>query len=73
MSSPLFDMMGSNQMHGPMGQMQQMLSAFQEFRASFKGDAREEVQKLLNSGQMSQEQYNQLQQMANQMAHKMGR
>lgn len=73
MSSPLFDMMGSNQMPGPMGQMQQMLSAFQEFRDSFKGDAREEVQKLLNSGQMSQEQYNQLQQMANQMAHMMGR
>ena len=73
MSSPLFDMMGSNQMPGQMGQMQQMMSAFQEFRASFKGDAREEVQKLLNSGQMSQEQYNQLQQMANQMAHMMGR
>lgn len=73
MSSPLFDMMGNNQMQGPMGQMQQMMSAFQEFKASFKGDAREEVQKLLNSGQMSQEQYNQLQQMANQMAHMMRR
>lgn len=73
MSSPLFDMMGNNQMPGPMGQMQQMLSAFQEFKASFKGDAREEVQKLLNSGQMSQKQYNQLQQMANQMARMMGR
>lgn len=73
MSSPLFDMMGNNQMPGPMGQMQQMMSAFQEFKASFKGDAREEVQKLLNSGQMSQEQYNQLQQTANQMARMMGR
>lgn len=73
MSSPLFDMMGNNKQPGPMGQMQQMMSAFQEFKASFKGDAREEVQKLLNSGQMSQEQYNQLQQMANQMARMMGR
>lgn len=73
MSSPLFDMMGNNRMHGPMGQMQQMMSEFQEFKTSFKGDAREEVQKLLNSGQMSQEQYNQLQQMANQMARMMGR
>lgn len=73
MSSPLFDMMGNNQMPGPMGQMQKMMSAFQEFKSSFKGDAREEVQKLLNSGQMSQEQYNQLQQMANQMARMMGR
>lgn len=73
MSSPLFDMMGDNQMSGPMGQMQQMLSAFQEFKSSFKGDAREEVQKLLNSGQMTQQQYNELQQMANQMARMMGR
>lgn len=73
MSSPLFDMMGNNQMPGPMGQMQQMMSAFQRFKAEFKGDPQQEVQKLLNSGQMTQQQYNQLQQMANQMAHMMGR
>lgn len=73
MSSPLFDMMGNNQMPGPMGQMQQMMSAFQRFKAEFKGDPQQEVQKLLNSGQMTQLQYNQLQQMANQMAHMMGR
>lgn len=73
MSSPLFDMMGNNQMPGSMGQMQQMLSAFQRFKAEFKGDPQQEVQKLLNSGQMTQQQYNQLQQMANQMAHMMSR
>lgn len=73
MSSPLFDMMGNNQMPGLMGQMQQMMSAFQRFKAEFKGDPQQEVQKLLNSGQMTQQQYNQLQQMANQMAHMMGR
>lgn len=73
MSSPLFDMMGNNQMPGPMGQMQQMMSAFQRFKAEFKGDPQQEVQKLLNSGQMTQQQYNQLQQMANQMAHMMSR
>lgn len=73
MSSPLFDMMGNNQTPGPMGQMQQMLSAFQRFKAEFKGDPQQEVQKLLNSGQMTQQQYNQLQQMANQMAHMMSR
>lgn len=73
MSSPLFDMMGGTQMSGPMGQMQQMMSAFQRFKAEFKGDPQQEVQKLLNSGQMTQQQYNQLQQMANQMAHMMSR
>jgi vancomycin permeability regulator SanA len=56
-----------------MGQMQQMMSAFQRFKAEFKGDPQQEVQKLLNSGQMTQQQYNQLQQMANQMAHMMSR
>lgn len=73
MSSPLFDMMGNVPMPGPMGQMQQMMSAFQRFKAEFKGDPQQEVQKLLNSGQMTQQQYNQLQQMANQMAHMMSR
>lgn len=73
MSSPLFDMMGNTPMPGPMGQMQQMMSAFQRFKAEFKGDPQQEVQKLLNSGQMTQQQYNQLQQMANQMAHMMSR
>ena len=73
MSSPLFDMMGNTPMPGLMGQMQQMMSAFQRFKAEFKGDPQQEVQKLLNSGQMTQQQYNQLQQMANQMAHMMSR
>lgn len=73
MSSPLFDMMGNSPIHGPMGQMQQMMSAFQQFKANFKGDPQQEVQRLLNSGQMTQQQYNQLQQMANQMSRMMGR
>lgn len=73
MSSPLFDMMGNSPIPGPMGQMQQMMSAFQQFKANFKGDPQQEVQRLLNSGQMTQQQYNQLQQMANQMSRMMGR
>lgn len=73
MSSPLFDMMGNSPIPGQMGQMQQMMSAFQQFKANFKGDPQQEVQRLLNSGQMTQQQYNQLQQMANQMSRMMGR
>ncbi|MBP3647018.1 MAG: hypothetical protein J6K55_11425 [Clostridia bacterium] len=65
--------MGGGQMPGPMGQMQQMMNAFQQFKANFKGDPQQEVQRLLNSGQMSQQQYNQLQQMAQQMTRMMGR
>lgn len=71
MPNPLFDQMGGGQMTGPMGQFQQFMSAFQQFKANFKGDPQQEVQRLLNSGQMSQQQYNQLQQMANQMSRMM--
>ena len=68
MPNPLFNQMGGGQMSGPMGQMQQMMNAFQQFKANFKGDPQQEVQRLLNSGQMSQQQYNQLTQMAQQMS-----
>ena len=71
MPNPLFNQMGGGQMSGPMGQMQQMMNAFQQFKANFKGDPQQEVQRLLNSGQMSQQQYNQLTQMAQQMSRMM--
>lgn len=71
MANPLFDQMGGGQMPGPIGQMQQMMSAFQQFKVNFRGDPQQEVQRLLNSGQMSQQQYNQLTQMAQQMSRMM--
>lgn len=43
----------------------QMLQQFNEFKRNFKGDPKEEVQKLLASGKISQAQLNELQQMAN--------
>ena len=44
----------------------QMLQKFNEFRQSFTGDPKQMVQQLLQSGRMSQSQYNQLFQLANQ-------
>lgn len=44
-----------------------MMKQFNEFKQTFKGNPRDEVQRLLNSGQMSQEQYNNLQSMAQQL------
>ena len=73
MANPLFQQMGGGQMPGGMGQMQQMMQQFQQFKASFRGDPQQEVQKLLNSGQMTQAQYNQLAQMAQTMSRMMGR
>lgn len=45
----------------------QMLNAFMQFRNNYQGNARQEVEKLLASGQMSQTQLNQLQGMARQI------
>ena len=40
---------------------------FNQFRQSFQGNAQAEVQRLLETGQMSQQEYNRLQGMAQQM------
>lgn len=69
MPNPLFQQLGGM----PQNPMTQMLSEFQKFKQSFKGDPQQEVQKLLNSGKMTQQQYNQLQQMAMQMSQMMGK
>jgi hypothetical protein len=66
MGNPLYQMMGKQQ---PMGNMFQR---FQQFQQMFKGDPRQQVQQLLNSGKVSQSQYNQAVQMANQFARMMG-
>lgn len=66
MSNPLFNALGGGKMPGAMGQFQQMMQQFQQFRANFQGDPKTEVEKLLQSGQMSQAQLNQLQAMAQQ-------
>jgi hypothetical protein len=44
-----------------------MMQEFARFRQGFRGDARAEVQKLLNSGQMTQAQDNQLSAIAGQI------
>lgn len=51
-------------MPNPMMQFQQMMQQFQQFKQSFQGDPKAEVEKLLQSGRMSQQQLNQLQEMA---------
>ncbi|MBS5680057.1 MAG: hypothetical protein KHW91_10135 [Clostridiales bacterium] len=50
----------------------QMMQQFNQFRASFQGDPKQEVQKLLQSGRMSQQQLDQLQSMARQFQQLMG-
>lgn len=49
-------------MNNPM----QMISEFNKFRRTYRGDPKKEVMDLVKSGRMSQSQLNQLQQMATQ-------
>lgn len=66
MSNPLFGMM---QRQAPVNGMMQKL---QQFSQMFRGDPKQQVQQLLNSGRVSQAQYNQAVQMANQLRQMMG-
>lgn len=66
MANPLFGMM---QGQGPMNGIMQR---FQQFQQMFRGDPKQQVQQMLNSGKISQGQYNQAVQMAQQMARMLG-
>lgn len=65
MSNPLFGMM-QNQGINP------LMQRFQQFQQMFRGDPRQQVQQLLNSGRVSQQQYNKAVQMAQQMQRMLG-
>lgn len=52
--------------------MMQMIQRFQQFQQSFRGDPRQQVQQLLNSGRVSQQQYDQAVQTANQLRRMIG-
>lgn len=43
-----------------------MIQQFNQFRANFQGDPQQQVQQLLSSGKMTQQQFNQLAGLANQ-------
>ena len=63
MPNPLFNQYGSQT-----NDVNNIIKEAQNFRNSFRGNAREEVQKLLNSGQMSQADFNRLMPIAQQIA-----
>ena len=69
MSNPLFQQMGGG-MPGGMGGG--IMQRFQQFQQMFNGDPRLQVQQLMNSGKISQSQYNQAVQMAQQMQRMIG-
>lgn len=71
MPNPLFSRFGGNNQNGsPLGNL---ISQFNQFRSNFQGNPQEKVQELLNSGQMTQEQFNQLSSMAQDFQKLMGK
>lgn len=68
MANSLFNILGGNsKLPGMFGNIQEILEKLNSFKQNFQGDPRQQVQELLNSGRMSQSQYNQLSQMATQL------
>lgn len=53
-------------MNNPMQSMQAMAQKFQQFRQMFRGDPRQQIQQMMNSGKVNQQMYNQAVQSAQQ-------
>lgn len=69
MANPLYNMFGDNV---PINPIAQLVRDAKAFKKSFTGNPKDEVQRLLNSGQMSQQQFNQFSQIAQQVVQAMG-
>ena len=52
MSNPIYQQQMNQQ------PMNNLIQRFQQFKQTFSGDPRQQVQNLLNSGKVSQQQYN---------------
>ena len=63
MANPLFNALGGQHMNP----MAQLVADAKRMKQTFTGNPKAEVQKLLNSGAMTQEQFNQYAQIANQL------
>lgn len=68
MANPIYDAMGRK--NTPFEQLAQQA---REFRKQFTGNPRQEVERLLQTGAMSQAQFNQYSQIAQQVAQMMGK
>lgn len=69
MSNPIFQQMNTT----PTNNMQSIMQRFQQFQRMFTGDPRQQVQNLLNSGKVSQDDYNRAVQMTNQLQRMMSK
>lgn len=65
MSNPLFDQFGNTPNNG-------ILQQFNNFRRNFRGDPQQQIQQMLNSGRITQDQYNQAVQKAQMLQRMFG-
>ena len=69
MNNPIYDELSKKSVAN---QNYDFLSRFNQFKNSFKGNPQEQVQQLLNSGKVSQAQYNRAVQIAQQLQRMFG-
>ena len=67
MANPLFNMMGKQS-----NPMADLIRQARNFKNQFNGNPRQEVERLLQTGRMSQQQFNQFSQIAQQVVQAMG-
>lgn len=68
MANPLFNALGGGMPNLPgLGNPAQLKQQLEQFKNQLQGDPRQMVQQLLNSGKMTQQQFNTLQQVTNQI------
>lgn len=65
MANPLFSMFANSTLNN--GLVSNLIQQFQQFRQNFRGDPKQQVQQMLNSGKITQAQYDQAVQLANQL------
>lgn len=67
-TNPLMSVLGGGgPIPGGVGNFLELMQKFNQFKQSFSGDPKAEVERLLQTGQMSQGQYNQLAGLASQL------
>ena len=62
-----------NQMMGGGNQQNNFLQRFNQFRQNFSGNPQQQIQRMLNSGQITQDQYNRAVQQAQSIMRMLGR
>ena len=62
MANSVFNLLGNSMSNNP---MTATIQRFNQFKQQFQGDPQQKIQQMLNSGQITQEQYNNAVQQAN--------